>query len=180
MHQKAVQIRRLRPEEWADYREIRLRALRSDPDSFGSTWASESARSAADWRERAERSATGAERAVFVAVPPDGQWLGLVGVYRPGEPPADAEIVSMWVDPRARRHRLGERLISAGIDWAESTGADVLGLWVTRANSGAIALYSGLGFEETGDIQPLPSNPCKEELRMLRRVRGMPQVPQPL
>jgi hypothetical protein len=39
-------------------------------------------------------------------------------------------------------------------------------LWVTRGNVGAENLYRVMGFVETGDYQPLPSDPCKEELRM--------------
>lgn len=39
-------------------------------------------------------------------------------------------------------------------------------LWVTRSNDSALALYQRAGFALTGDYQPLPSDPCRDELRM--------------
>lgn len=39
-------------------------------------------------------------------------------------------------------------------------------LWVTRGNDAAVRLYETAGFRLTGGHQPLPSDPCKDELRM--------------
>jgi hypothetical protein len=37
---------------------------------------------------------------------------------------------------------------------------------VTRGNAPAHGLYQSMGFRETGGYQPLPSDPCKDEVRM--------------
>ena len=46
---------------------------------------------------------------------------------------------------------------------------DAVELWVTRGNDRAVRLYESAGFRATGDHQPLPSDPCRDELRMRRR-----------
>jgi hypothetical protein len=38
-------------------------------------------------------------------------------------------------------------------------------LWVTRGNDPAQGFYRAMGFRGTGDYLPLPSDPCKNELR---------------
>ncbi len=43
-------------------------------------------------------------------------------------------------------------------------------LWVTTGNEAAEGLYQSMGFEQTGDHQPLPSDPDKDETRMTRAV----------
>ncbi len=66
----------------------------------------------------------------------------------------------------AAQSGLGRRLVGAVIDWAVETGASSVGLWVTRGNAPAQLLYESMGFRETGEYQPLPSDPCADELRM--------------
>jgi ATP-dependent DNA helicase PIF1 len=39
-----------------------------------------------------------------------------------------------------------------------------------RGNERAVAFYESVGFALTTDHQPLPSDPCKDELRMTRAV----------
>jgi GNAT superfamily N-acetyltransferase len=55
--------------------------------------------------------------------------------------------------------------VQAVIDWATEAHTTVA-LWVTRGNDPAHALYTSMGFRETGEYQPLPSDPCKDEIRM--------------
>src|ERR1700691_6267934 len=52
MDNSQIQIRRLTPSECAAYREIRLEALRLNPESFGSTLEAESARPLEHFSER--------------------------------------------------------------------------------------------------------------------------------
>ena len=163
-------VRLLRPTEWQRYRELRLAALLDAPSAFASTWPAESARPDAEWRSRAERLAAARDSVLYVAVGDDGGWRGLAGGYRPATPPADAELVSMWVAPPARRTGLARRLVLAVAEWTAASGGRTLGLWVTRTNTPAIGLYQSLGFEPTGDVQPLPSDPCRDEQRMLLRL----------
>ncbi len=71
----------------------------------------------------------------------------------------------MWTDPAARSTGVGRALVDEVVAWA--TGESVQ-LWVTQGNSAAQRLYESCGFVLTGDYQPLPSDPCKDEVRMRR------------
>lgn len=163
-----VHVRRLHPNEGAPLRDIRLRALSDSPSAFSSTYQREAAYSPAMWEEAAARRATGDHEATFVAVEAT-EWLGLVGVYRPGDP-GTAELVSMWTAPEARGRGIGTALVEAVIAWARAAGVRDVQLWVTRGNEPAIRLYEGMGFCSTGEHKALPSDPCRDELRMALAV----------
>ena len=68
-----IEIRRLEPDDWALYREVRLAALRDSPFAFGSTLESESTYTEPVWRERLQG------RALFVALHSSGRPAGLAG-----------------------------------------------------------------------------------------------------
>jgi [ribosomal protein S18]-alanine N-acetyltransferase len=72
-----------------------------------------------------------------------------VGVVHSGEP-ASSELESVVVDANARRGGIGRALCVAVIDWCRLRGAADVVLEVRAASAGAIALYAGLGFLETG------------------------------
>ena len=158
-------VRRVQPGDANLLKEIRLAALLDSPFAFGSTYEAEANLTDEDWTLRATRSSTGSDSVLFLA------WIddlpsGIVGGYRP-EPSVDAlELVSMWTAPHARRCGLGRVLVQAVIDWATETGAPSVGLWVTHGNAPALQLYESMGFQQTGEYQPLPSDPCKDEIRM--------------
>jgi ribosomal protein S18 acetylase RimI-like enzyme len=78
----------------------------------------------------------------------------------------------MWVAPAYRGTGVAAELVDAVLAWAESSGAATVALWVTRGNDRAMRLYKRLGFEVTGEVQPLPSDPCKDEIRMLHTQRS--------
>jgi ribosomal-protein-alanine N-acetyltransferase len=68
---------------------------------------------------------------------------------KPGEAQF-AELESVVVSADARRAGIGRILCNAVLDWSRSQGATEVILEVRAASAGAIALYTGLGFTETG------------------------------
>jgi GNAT superfamily N-acetyltransferase len=162
-------VRRVRTSDASLLRAVRLAALRDAPFAFASTFEAEAARGDDEWEVRARWGATGEERATFLAYD-DHRAIGLVGAYRADPDARDVELVSMWTDPLARRHGVARALGQAAVEWAAATGARTMKLWVTRGNEPARLLYESLGFAETGEYQPLPSDPCKDEVRMVLTV----------
>ena len=162
----AVTVRRLRADEWRELRTIRLAALAEAPSAFGSTLATEETYPEERWREVAAHRSEGDREATFVAASPDGTLVGLAGCFRETDDPGCAHLVSMWVAPEARRHGVARGLVDHAVEWARAAGAERVELWVTRGNDPALWLYEAAGFRPTGDHQPLPSDPCKDELRM--------------
>jgi len=161
----AASVQRIRADEGVVLRSVRLAALADAPHAFGSTLAAELLCTDADWESRAQRGAQGGLRATFFARDGD-EVVGLVGGHRAHAESPDVELVSMWTAPHARRRGVGRALVQAVIDWAVATAATSVQLWVTRGNDAAQSLYAELGFRETGEFQPLPSDPCKDEIRM--------------
>ena len=157
-----VTVRPFEPNESAALRRVRLAALLDTPSAFGSVHADELAYDEDHWIRRATASD---ESTTFAALDAAGAVIGLAGGYRP-EGPGDVELVSMWTDPSARGQGVGRALVEGVIAWAEQTGAAKVSLWVTRGNDSAQGLYERCGFTVTGDVQPLPSDPCKDEIRM--------------
>lgn len=151
------------------YRDIRLRALQESPSAFGSTYDTELQRPHDEWVDRVARTASGNDRAMFLAFDDDGECVGLAGCVE-DELGADRQLVSMWVAPSCRGTGLARDLVDAILAWAKDVGARQIALWVTRDNGPAQRLYERSGFTVTGDVQPLPSDPCKDEVRMVRAV----------
>jgi len=94
--------------------------------------------------------------------------VGLAGAFRPASEPGAVELVSMWTAPEHRRRGVATALVWAVLAWSAEVAATSVGLWVTRGAEAAIGFYRTLGFTPTGDFQPLPSDACKDELRMVR------------
>lgn len=158
-------VRRIRPDEGDALRDVRLAALADAPSAFGSTHAGESSLTPEAWAERARAGSAGPQRATFFAIAGD-RVVGLAGGYRPDHAAPRIELVGMWTDPIVRRTGVGRLLVTAVLDWGRTCGVQAVDLWVTRGNVGAENLYRAMGFVPSGDFQPLPSDPCKEELRM--------------
>lgn len=55
----------------------------------------------------------------------------------------------VFVDPRARGGRIGERLVRAAIEWLEAQGAPRVVLMSAARNEGAQRLFERLGFRRT-------------------------------
>lgn len=167
-------VRRIAASDGALLRDVRLRALQDAPEAFASTHAAESTMTDDDWASRASSGASGADRFTGLAIV-DSDCVGLVGGFRNDHDGhhADIDLVSMWVAPSYRGSGVAEQLVDAVLEWArDEAEAQVVGLWVTRGNDRAQRFYERLGFVETGDVQPLPSDPCKDEVRMVFGLRA--------
>lgn len=136
-------ISRIRPEDWRDLRELRLRSLRDAPEAFGQTNEKASEEPDSEWQSAARASASGDRRAWFLASI-DDRYVGLVQARR--RVPDECLVFSMWVAPDARRAGVGNLLIEAVASWAQQWGARRIVLWVFGPNEGAQRFYRQIGF----------------------------------
>ena len=148
-----VAIRRLDEADWEQFREIRLRALRQDPEAFSATAAEAERLTEAEWRARLRT------RAAFVAENA-GRLVGLVSgiAAEPSERgahPDAAELISMWVDPEYRGKGIADQLVEVVAGWAAADGYARLRLCVVEGNRAAERLYLRCHFRPTGERQPL-------------------------
>jgi ribosomal protein S18 acetylase RimI-like enzyme len=105
------------------------------------------------WRAWVREAAQGVEKVLFVAEDDDGV-LGVVGAFRRLDP-GEVQLVSLWVDPRARGRGVARSLIRAVAGWADGLSAGRVVLFVQEANAPGRALYLRAGFRPTGDREPV-------------------------
>ena len=139
----AITVRPLRTSDAADYRAIRLSALRTAPEAFGSVHAVEAARPI---ERHAERLASSLVLGAY-----EGERIvGMVGLKRETGP-KDAHKGFLWgfhVEPGNQRRGVGATLLSALLRAARGTVEQVT-LTVVQG-SAAIALYERFGFTRYG------------------------------
>jgi ribosomal protein S18 acetylase RimI-like enzyme len=141
-------------EDWAPFREIRLRSLLDSPEAFGSTYGEESSQTERAWRDWAAGRWRGGVAAVFLAREGAGPVGTATGAAYDTEPGV-AHVYAMWVAPGARGAGAGRALLDAVTGWARDRGCDRLVLSVTESNAAARAFYEAFGFTETGERRPL-------------------------
>jgi ribosomal protein S18 acetylase RimI-like enzyme len=164
-----VTVRRLRADEVALLKTLRLRALAGAPDAFAHTHAEISAKPESYWLELARSVTEPGRHAMFVAEEngvPVGMAFGLVDA----EQSTRAHLGGMWVDPEARGRGVGQALSDAVIAWARGRGLVDIVLSVTEGNKTALALYERQGFALTGRRGPHPNNRSLAILYMERSL----------
>ena len=164
-------VRRILPDEWQVYRQVRLTALAEAPYAFMSTLEREQGFGEDIWRQRLG-SPTAATFLAWRDGQPAGTATGKV------DDPADEyavprawQLVGMWVDPRARGLGVADELVDTVAGHAMAEGAASLVLWVTEVNDRARAFYKRMGFLPTGARQLVrPSEPGLWEEQMIRQL----------
>ena len=150
----AVAIRPARADEWSRWRETRLRMLRDDADFFSTRYDDMVREPDKTWRDWVGAAAVGDQTSLFVANE-DGRWLGGVGAFV-RVTPLGVQLISMWVDPRARGRGIAQALIRAVAGWAQERGSETVVLFVQEANEPSQQLYERAGVRRTGDSAPSP------------------------
>jgi GNAT superfamily N-acetyltransferase len=152
---KDTQIRRIRADEWLEMRSLRLHALADAPTAHGSTLVQEQSYSEEIWRERSLGTASGCERATFIAES-DGIWLGMVTglANQQGQTSQSTLLVAMFVATSVRRKGIGVAMVDALTLWARDCGANRVALWVASDNKPAVWLYQRCGYSFTGVSKP--------------------------
>lgn len=146
-----MDIRILHPADAAQYRELRLRALREHPEAFTSGYEEESTKSTDTTKVRL--SGKGGNT-FWGAFRPEGL-VGMVGMDREQNVKNGhkAKLVGMYVAPEAGRRGIGRALVNALLAEARATGVELLVLTVTHGNDSARELYARCGFQTFG-IEP--------------------------
>jgi len=135
------------------YSEVRLRALKNDPDSFGSTFEQEASRPLGNFIERIQHTKDQFTFGCF----DDTALVGIVNFARENrlKTAHKGNIYGMYIEPQHRRRGLGKALLLALIEKAtiECEGLEQIHLMVVSKNESAKRLYTTLGFEVYG-VEP--------------------------
>jgi ribosomal protein S18 acetylase RimI-like enzyme len=155
---EAVAIRRVLVSDVERIKAVRLRALRSDPASFASTFAKEAAKPDEAWMDWATGDATGDERATMLALRGDDA-IGLVRGYRDDENRSLYHVIAMWVAPEDRGRGLGRKLLAAIEEWIASAGGTTVQLDVADTATEALSLSQSNSYLTDGRQSPSPHAP---------------------
>jgi ribosomal protein S18 acetylase RimI-like enzyme len=164
-----VFVRRVTLDDVAAARSLRLRALETDPSSFGSTYAREAAFEDVVWQERVARGAEGDDAATLLAFS-DDEPVGLVSGFRDEETADAFVVVGMWVAPEARGRGIGRRLLDEIEAWIASGGGTEVRLSVTNVATAARRLYERAGYVATGGAEESGHTPGLLELGMRKAL----------
>ena len=143
-----IELVRIGPEDWREFREVRLAALSDAPAAFGSRHD--------DWVDAPEHRWRARLTDVPFTVVARGEH-GPVGVASGAESRQAVELISMWVAPSQRGTGLARRLIDEVISWATAHGRQTY-LMVRDDNIGAIRAYARAGFIDHGVPEDWPTD----------------------
>lgn len=162
-------IRQLPVERWQEYRELRLRALKTDPQAFGQSYEDAVTHPEERWRQRLIDAAEGQSWLVFAER--DGALIGMTGAYQwPEDRDADrAMIIAVFVNEDARGQGVGEALRSAVMNQLAAAGIGNAILAVNPVQTAAVRLYERMGFRRTGvEVNRMGDGTDCEEIVMER------------
>lgn len=134
-----ISLRVLSADDWPDWRDLRLAALRDAPGAFSASLADWARQDEPRWRRRLTDVPFNAV-ADLDRVP-----AGMVSGTAPDAQLA-VELISMWVAPFARGRGVGDALVSVVARWAAAHGARRVVLEVFAHNGPALNLYRRNGF----------------------------------
>jgi ribosomal protein S18 acetylase RimI-like enzyme len=161
------EIRRLAPADAADYREVRLAALKDDPAAFSSRYGVEAARPDEDFAARLQTS-------VVHAAYREDRIVGMAGVAPRSDPvePRSAFLWGVYVRPEMRGLGIASRMLDAALETALER-FDEITLDVAVGNLAALALYEKLGFARRGKPRPMNTGAGdREEISMVKFLGG--------
>ena len=112
----SITIRQLTEDDWLEFSRIRLKALQTDPEVFGSNYEKESQMPEAEWRSRLQAK----DNAIFLICAGDAP-IGMtcVSVDRNDATKKTALLWGSWLAPPFREKGLSELMYQTRIDWAK-------------------------------------------------------------
>ena len=140
-------VRRLAPDDWAIFRDIRLEMLSEAPGAFGSCFADWAAKTEAEVRSwlAANQTFAAFDRRRILASATFARAQTRAALHR-------AEVIAVYTRPEARGQGLLQGLLQQLADAARAAGVLQLELQVADWNSQAISAYERAGFARHGVI----------------------------
>jgi ribosomal protein S18 acetylase RimI-like enzyme len=142
MTESAVTIGLIQPSEWQSYKALRVRALQTDPQAFGSTLQRTLEREDSFWIGRLQEGIEDHLRSMLFASVA-GELVGMIGVY-PDQVTEQPGIISMYVCPEHRGQGIGRKLMEAML--ARLADEETVFLDVRVCQESAVRLYESMGF----------------------------------
>jgi ribosomal protein S18 acetylase RimI-like enzyme len=157
-----VELRRLAPDDWRTWRDVRLTLLADEPDAFFSSVERESGYDEARWRAMLDPE-RGVTTVAFAGTEPVGTASGVAD----GD---EAMLLSMWVARAARGSGVADLLVRDIVAWAAATGYPRITLVYADTNDRARRFYERAGFVGTDTLFEHPERPGHWGRRMVNDI----------
>lgn len=138
-----IDIIQLSATKWQQYKSLRLRALKEDPQAFGSSYKKELQYSDKKWQSRL----TGGDLIIFANL--DQQLVGMAGAYQTDadQKSQSSTIFGVFVVSEARGKGVSRKIMKALLRLLKDRGVAQVNLTVNKDQLAAIGLYRKLGFQ---------------------------------
>lgn len=137
-------LHRVLPDQWEAYKAIRLEALQTNPEMFGSNYAKESQYTTQEWRAALESD----KRAMFVLYAGE-EMIGVTGVVLTKDDDSKAALIASFIKPEYRGQGLARLFYQARIDWAKEKGCECVLVSHREGNDRSRNANQHFGFEYT-------------------------------
>jgi ribosomal protein S18 acetylase RimI-like enzyme len=143
-----VEIKKLSPIRWKEFKELRLKALITDPIAFGRSYEYEKSFSHYEWKKILMN-----ENFIFALV--NNQLVGMIGFKSSNQEKTKhiAHIIGVYVDPEFRGMKLGYKLIKEIIKIIKRNKFKKISLGVNCKQKSALKLYQKVGFKIVGKFE---------------------------
>lgn len=159
------------PSQWQEYKELRLRALKSEPQAFASSFERESAYPDEKWQQRLKESGNG-KSWVFCARNVDGKFVGMIGGYRDDNDIQNhsTQIWGVYVDSEMRGKGIAKALMGKILEeFDRNSDIETVILEVNSDQEVAKKLYKSFGFEEVTTYPHLMGDNQEHQITKMKR-----------
>ena len=146
--QDKIEIVTLPVSSWQEYKELRLRALKTDPQAFASSYQKEVAYPDTKWQERLQGAMDGKSWIFFARL--NGKIAGMTGAYRDENDIKNHQvwIWGVYVNSEARRKGLAKSLMAKMLEELKKReDIDTVKVGVNLDQEPAKKLYEKFGFK---------------------------------
>lgn len=168
-----IEIVKLTPDQWKEYKALRLEALKEDPEAFGSTYEEDADKPDEEWKSRLEKAQKLKNYWMFFAKL-NGELVGMVGAREtsPPDTPPIIKIYGVYVSSKVRGKGIGKKLMTYLLEeitknpkWKKAR------VKVFPTQKIAINLYKSLGFKIIDKItEDFPGGTKRETYMMEKPV----------
>ncbi len=161
-NESKINVTLLNPDSWTRLRDIRLRALKENPEAFGATHAEESKLAEQGWRDRFKK-----EDYLIGSIEEEDVGTLYIEVLK-GDHGATCWIGGCWTDPIYRGFGVMKSLFEYIDLHSNEKGWQRQGLGVWVHNQNAIKAYEAIGFSVAGQKMASTSRPGSYFQHMVR------------
>jgi len=135
---------------WSDYRDLRLEALKLEPQAFGSSYEDQKNDSQAAWEFRLNRYIEGNGNWMLFAAK-DKKIIGMMGAFQAQDDIKNntAQIIAVYVKKKHRGKGISKTLFSSLLKLLNQSNIKKVKLSVNIDQVAAVSLYKKFGFKIT-------------------------------